>query len=94
MAIDSKKPPPAQQPTYGPYLQFLGFENEDAQWLGSILLVASFEHPPLLVFQDGDLQPYSMNPILLDTFGNYRYNPENPMLVSAQCRHSQPLSSH
>ena len=72
MAIGSKKPPPAQQPTYGPYLQFLGFENEDAQWLGSILLVATGERAPLLVFQDGDLQPYSMNPILLDTFGNYR----------------------
>ena len=106
MAIDSKKPPPAQQPTYGPYLQCLGSENENAQWLGSILLVASYEQAPLLVFQDGDLQPYSLNPILLDTFGTYRCELPKPyylesdtalLRVSKPWRptdtHNAPLSS-
>ena len=36
------------------------------------MLVTKHERAPLLVFQDGHLQPYSMEPMLLDTFGSYR----------------------
>ena len=48
-----------------------GYNSSTAEWSGSILLVSQAEQPPLLLFQDGHLQPFTMEPILLDSFGRY-----------------------
>ncbi|KAF2108942.1 hypothetical protein BDV96DRAFT_652183 [Lophiotrema nucula] len=98
--VDQYKINPTNSVYFGPYLRYTNMDIERGIWLGSILLVTNYPHPPTIhIHQSADLSPnprqLKANPIYNhQTWMFYRYDVDLKMEEDHAAKWTYAITSH